>query len=449
MRKFKNVSALAVAASALAATGVASPAAFAAAQHHAAAVNPVTITYAGWGDPKVMGAQIKQFEATHPGIIVKWLPSITWPWDQHLAAAAAAGKMPDVFWVFDGPDDVANGWLANLTPYLQADKTWNPSNIYGNLASTGNYFGHQFMLPFHLYAEGIEINENLFKQDNVPLPKTNWTLQEFEQDAVKLTKPSIHQFGTWGMENFGSVMPVMFDPNEINGFSTWTGHGYDFTSPAWSQAINLVVKLEYQMKVGLDPYSQAQLAKWYGKNANPFTMGKIAMNYGASWDFPGYTSLPFQYDFLPLPAAKGQRIPLVTDYIGMSRTTKYPQAAFEFLRWLSYSKSGWLWRETHEQAPSMPLIKDPAVWADYLNLKYIPSGMKDLLPMIPNGFLDGYKWLPGFPTVLNNVVGPDYNKLMDGEIKPQDVAAGFQKQAHSAYGAAEKAMRAAIKRFYS
>ena len=445
IRKRLTYAGTVVATSALLVAGVASPVAFAAAKRAPA---PVVITYAAWGAPDVINAQIKQFEATHPGIIVKWDQQVTWPWDAHLAAAAAAGKMPDVFWVFDGPDDVANGWMANLNPYLKADKTWNPNNIFGNLAATGNYFGNQFMLPMHLYAEGIEINENLFKQDNVPLPKANWTLKQFEQDAIKLTKPSIHQFGLSGIRNFREKMPVMYAPKQINGFLTWTGHGYDFTNPAWSKSVDLVNKLIFQLKVDLGLYNSAFQTKWYGKNANAFMIGKVAMNYGFSWDFPGYTKLPFKYNFLPLPRVVGQRIPLVTDYMAMSRTTKHAKAAFEFLRWMTYSKSGWTWRVTHEAAPSMPLIKDPTVWQDYLKLKFVPSGMKQLLPMIPNGFLDGYKWLPGYPTVLNTIVGPNYPKFESGTEKPQDLAQNFQQRANQAYVQAEASIKAAIKSFY-
>ena len=68
-------------------TGVGMPAAITAAKpaaKHTAAKRtskPVVITYASWGDPTVVNAQIKEFEKTHPGIIVKWDQQITWPWE--------------------------------------------------------------------------------------------------------------------------------------------------------------------------------------------------------------------------------------------------------------------------------------------------------------------------------------------------------------------------------
>jgi multiple sugar transport system substrate-binding protein len=407
------------------------------------AAKPVEITFASWWDPKIIQNDINQFNATHPGIHVTWDKSVTWDWNQHLAAAAAAGKFPDVTMVFDIPSSVANKWLLNLNPYLRQDKTYNPKNIFGNLTQTGMYFGNQYALPLSLFAGGIEINTDLFKAANIPVPGPNWTLQQMRQDAIKLTNFDQHQFGMQNVRSLREIMIPQFDPKE--GWLTWDGSKYNFTKPAFANSVNLVNQLLFQDKVTPDIYDQKTKDAWYGKDKDPWTEGKVAMQPGYSWDFPGMKNLKFHTAFLPLPRVVGQRVPLVTDYIGISRTTKHPKEAFEFMRWLAYSKDGWMYRMTSvDPVDSIPLINDTDVWNEYLSKKYIPSGMKDVLKMIPKGFIDGWKWLPGYPNVLTKIVGPNYDKFEKGTAKPEDLAADFQKRATQEHINAMIAMRKAV-----
>jgi len=85
----------------------------------------VTLKFATWNDPAVEQKKIDAFMKTHPNIKIEIDKSITWPWDEKLGAAAAAGKLPDVFFVFNGPSNVANGWLADLKPYLDPIRLMN------------------------------------------------------------------------------------------------------------------------------------------------------------------------------------------------------------------------------------------------------------------------------------------------------------------------------------
>lgn len=405
--------------------------------------NPVVITFASWWSTPMIQYATAYFNATHPGIYVKWDKQVTWDWDQHLAAAAAAKKFPDVLMVFNTPADVSNHWLADLNPFLKADKSYNPNMIFGNLSATSNYFGHQYALPLSLYAGGMLINTDLFKQNNVPIPKPNWTLKEMESDALKLTNYSQHQFGIenafWGMNlNLASA----FNPRL--GQLTWDGSKYNFTDPAFSQSIDFLTKLVHQDKVATDGLDQQTMKQFYG-GKDPFDLGKVAMRPDFTWSFPGVKQDKFHWAFLPLPGQTGQRVPLVTDYIGISATSPHKKEAFEFLKFLAYSEKGWKYRMTWEDpVSSIPLIKDPAVWNMYLSKKYIPSGMTSILKMIPNGFVDLYKWLPGYPDVLNNVVGPSFSKFLDGTARPEDLASSFQAKANTTSVNALAALKSAV-----
>ncbi|WP_219838274.1 extracellular solute-binding protein [Paenibacillus sp. R14(2021)] len=408
-----------------------------AAEEPAPAANElVTIKYATWADPIMEKKRIAAFEAAHPNIKVEIDPSIVWPWDEKLAAAAAADKLPDVSFLFNVPLAVGNGWVEDLTTYLSEDPDYNPDNIYGNLSDTGKYGGKQFALPHGLFAQGIYINLDLFAKENIPVPSANWTLAEFEDISRKLTKFNDHQFGIDGAAGMADVLIPQFDPSL--GWGTWDGTKFNFTNAAYADAVNWSVNFGKKDKSSTESYPKAERDKWFGKDKSGWSVGKVGMVFDATWSLAGYKrDLKFKWDFLPLPAVNGQRTPLVTDYAGVMKSSKHKKEAFEFLKWMTYSKDGWMAR-IRDEAPiaSMPLVNDRDVWSAYLSSEHITPGVKEIVKTIPNGFIDSFKWLPGYAEFLAKVRDPYGDKFAKGEARPEDVAAEFQQKSTDIYNAA-------------
>ncbi|PLR67424.1 MULTISPECIES: ABC transporter substrate-binding protein [Bacillaceae] len=405
----------------------------------------VTITYASWTEPEIEEKRIAAFEKSHPNIEVKRDESITWPWDEKLAASAAAGKLPDVFFVFSVPPSIANGWVEDLTPFLEKDKEFNKENIFGNLTSTAEYNGKQFALPHSMYAQGIMINKDLFKKENVEIPSPDWTIQDMRDTALKLTKVNEQQFGFGGVGGLREVIIPQLDPSQ--GWLTWDGEKYNFDKPAFIQANQLVREMKYNDKVSPEIYTDEDRKKWFGKDGDAWKAGKLAMRVGGTADFSWQRSeIGFEWDLLPIPKDKGQRVPIVTDYIGMSKTSDQKEAAFEFIKWMTYSKDGWMDRiDAEAPISSLPLINDEEVWDKYLNSEHVPESVKNIVPMISDGFVDGWKWLPGYQEVMTNIVGPNYEKFDKGEVKPEDFANDFQTRSNQAYEDAMKKMEESSK----
>jgi len=392
----------------------------------------VTLRYGTWNDPVQEQKKIDAFMKAHPNIKVEIDKAITWPWDEKLGAAAAAGKLPDVFFVFNAPGNVASGWLGDMTPYLEADAEYKDENIFGNLSDTGKYNGKQYVLPNQLFAQGVLINVDLFNKENIPLPSPDWTIEEFEDIAKKLTKPSENQFGLENILGARELFVPQFDPSL--GWLTYDGTKFNFDNPAWAETIHWINKLVYQDKVSVDFYERPEQDKWFGKDKSGFIAGKVGMKIDANWAFGDVQkNAKFKWDFLPLPGKEGQRVPLITDYIGMSANTKHPKEAFEFIKWMTYSKEGWMERINNIEKPitTMPLSNDPEVWDAYMNTTYTAPGLKNVISMIPNGFVDGIKWLPGDLEIIEKVLNPYDTKkeLVSLKVKPEDVAKDIQKQA--------------------
>ncbi|WP_274648631.1 extracellular solute-binding protein [Paenibacillus humicola] len=408
----------------------------------------VTLKYGTWNDPAVEQKKIAAFEKTHPNIKIEIDKAVTWPWDEKLGAAAAAGKLPDVFFVFNAPADVANGWLADLTPMLSADPDYNEKNIFGNLSATGQYNGKQYVLPQQLFTQGVLINVDLFNKENIPLPKPNWTIDDFENIAKKLTKPSEHQFGVENLAGAREFFVPQFDPSL--GWLTYDGKQFNFDKPAFSDTIHWINNVIYNDKSSVDYYDRKLQDQWYGKDKSGFVMGKIGMKIDANWSFAELAkNNKFKWDFLPIPGKVGQRIPMVTDYIGMAKNTQHPKEAFEFIKWLTYSKEGWMQRINDIEKPiaTMPLINDRDVWDAYLKTTFTAPGLKDVIAGIPNGFVDGYKWLPGDAEIISKLLDPYDTKkeLLTLKVKPEDISKDLQKKAMDIFNKDKAQIEAAAK----
>ncbi|WP_308635144.1 ABC transporter substrate-binding protein [Paenibacillus silvisoli] len=418
------------------------------AEEPAATDEVVTITYGTWGDKADGGAEmkrIKAFEAAHPNIKVEIDKSMDWPWDEKLAAAAAANKLPDVTFLFNVPLAVGSGWLEDLTPYLEQDPDFSSDKIYGNLADTGKYNGKQFALPTGLFSWIMVINKDLFAKANIPVPGPNWTLSEMEEISKKLTNFNEQQFGIAGASGMGDVLIPNFNPSL--GASTWDGTKYNYTDPAWADATNWALNFGGKDKSSLDSYTQEQKDKWYGKDIAGFNIGKVGMVYDATWSLGWYKdNLKFNWDVLPVPGVNGQKAGLVTDYAGVTKSSKHKKEAVEFLKWMTYSKDGWLNRIKDESPlASMPLVNDPEVWDAWLNQKFITPGTKEIVKAIPNGVLETFKYQPGFGDFTSKVKDKLNEQFKKGEKRPEDVAAELQTQAMDYYNKAMEKINEATK----
>jgi multiple sugar transport system substrate-binding protein len=378
---------------------------------------------------------IKAFEAAHPNIKVEKDPAVDWPWNEKLAAVAAAGELPDVLWTFGVPVAVTNGWLEDLTPYLETDPEFKEGKTFLNLNETAKYNGKQYALPHSLYMFAINLNLDLFEKENVPVPPVNWTVEDMREAAKALTKYNEQQFGLNNIKGMRETLPSSFNPNF--DWNTWDGEKFNFTSSDFKRTVDYVDNLLYSDQVALDTAKPEEREQWYGKDKDPWILGKIGMQYDGTWSIPyNIENAKFKWDVRPLPAESSQRIPLIADYVGISKSSQHKEAAFEFVKWLTYSKEGWMARlQPDWPLSSIPLINDEEVWNLYLSNENMPEGMRELLNMISDGFVDPIKWLPGYIDALN-IYGETFKLVEERKAKLEDIVADMEKRMNDAYNSA-------------
>lgn len=360
----------------------------------------VTLKYANWNlgteeENNIERQMIQAFNDTHPNIKVEIDSSITpKDYNDNLAAAAASGTMPDVFMLINVPSGIANGWLYDISSIVQNDSEWN--KIPQNVTDTIKYNGKFYAVPFAEHFMGYFINNDIFNKENIQPLKFGFTIDEFKKDVLDLTKPSK---GIVGLSNESEI--IDWYPAAVSdkfGWYTWTGNGFDLNSQAFIDGVNLARTFDKAGAV-YNALTDEEKAKIAGsKDANGWQTGHVAIDWDGTWMLPDFKrDLNFSYSFVGIPNG---RTPITLDYVGIAKSTKHAQEAYEFAKWMSFSKEGYLKRfELAEKSgtvvSSIPIMKDQELIDKYLSIAKV-DGLKEAFGSIDNSIVEGFKFIPGY-----------------------------------------------------
>lgn len=111
----------------------------------------------------------RTFEESHPNIRVALSMYPSRAFATRVLTAIAAGEGPDVFYHYFSPDIALQGFLEDLTPYIEASgaaANWFPSGV-----NRGVYDGHTYAVPRDAVSGFIAYNKDLFDAAGLPYPK--------------------------------------------------------------------------------------------------------------------------------------------------------------------------------------------------------------------------------------------------------------------------------------
>lgn len=400
----------------------------------------ITLKYASWEDEKMEKAMLDAFMEKYPNITVEKDKAINWPWTDALTNAASANNLPDVFWLENVPVGVQNDWLLDLSELWDNDP--DSASVYPNVAKTAVYGGKRLASPTFQSIMGVYVNKKLFEKANVPLPSYDWTIDQMVDLAKKLSNPKESIFGIggpWGNLSFNEHWPMAND--ETIGYNTFDGEKFHFTNQDWIDGYNQKLELR-RLKIEEHMTGEEKKKVFGDENAWPTQKGNVAMAIDGSWN-AGW--LPDELkktgagemDFYPYPGGKaGQRMPVILDYIGVSSTTKHPEAAYALMKWMAWGKDGWLKRVELYQSLGMNLDKFPVadyqeVWSALDPLIKL-EGMKAAVKLLNKAVPDFNKTLPGWQdfNVWMNDEQKISEKIEKGEFTPADKAKELEDKAN-------------------
>lgn len=264
----------------------------------------------------------------------------------------ASNNMPDIIFDEAGPmpSYVTRGYCYPLDSFVKDDPDFK-NYVPANLKSDYTYGGKLYAIPFQAHFGALLLNEDAIKANNIKHPALDWTFEDFEtflragSNATYSGTENLFGLEDWGFINGSGLYGYDKASQTFNGSSLVQAASFMRKLraipqlEAWSlrdNPNNTTAASEYAKKFPGGDLSNAHMA---------WNMGRTLMNLEnmGTWvgDRPDYYTA-FKAKLWPLPQASGHKgqVPLHVDHCFMSSTTKNPKAAFEILRYLTYSLDG-------------------------------------------------------------------------------------------------------------
>ena len=424
----------------------------------------VVLRFASWAlgteeENNLERQMIKAFEDTHPNIKIEIADDIigAGSWNEALATAAAGGSLPDVSLISELPIAVANKWALDVSSYANSDSNW--AKIPSSLIESGQYNGKQFGIPTAMNIAGLFINTDLFEEMNVTPLQYGYSWDEFMGAVEKLHSPSKGIAALKFVNDFVNFLPYLWDENQ--GWYTYDGEKMYLDSNAFIRSVKETNNLTKYSWFGLTEDQKAVTAGATAGDWEAWNQGYCGIWYDGSWCCEGYKrDSTYNIEFVGLPDGKSVIIP---DYCFISSTTKHPQEAWEFVKFMFWGTEGINVRMDLDAADdkvawsNLPLTSDEALIQRYFE-NYPIKGVEETYRGMTNGtVVEAFKFAPGYSNARWNAMtgitigdaevnmAGIVDRCINGELSIDDYAAQLNKLANSAIQAERAAVDAATK----
>lgn len=417
----------------------------------------VVLKYANWNlgteaDKNMERYMIDAFEEAYPNVTVEIDESITTDdWKASLATAASASKLPDVFMLNDIPGSVANDWLLDVSEIVLKDSEF--TNLPESIQDSTKINDGVYAIPFAQHMLGYYVNKDIFNKLNLDVPEYGIELDAFIE-AIKATT-NIEQ-GTVGIDSSQSM--IEWYPAAKNSEMRW----FTFADGKYNlDSAEMVEGVTTAKELGANKYAYEGLSAKEKEGLSgddpgvAFRAGQLAFYYNGTWMNNIFaTETNFEWDFIGLPS--GQSV-LATDYLGIAKTTKHADVAYEFAKWMSYGKEGFMKRlalvdEKGFELSSLPVTTDQEVLDAYWEKVNVP-GIVKAYENLDSAMLDPIKIVPGYEASRwkaetglkigdkdNATIGDLIFNSVYGNVNYQDYAKQVNELAQQQYDNAVAAM---------
>jgi multiple sugar transport system substrate-binding protein len=355
----------------------------------------VQLVYQDWRTdwfPPMAQSMLEQFHATHPNIRVFYTLDPENLADKMLSDFQA-GTAPDVF---DGCCDFfpiwgQRGYTLDLRPYVAADldqatiNDWDPAQYKALFTRDGLHFG----LPKYHGALALFYNKDIFDEVKIPYPDEHWTHDDYLQAMKRLTldRNADDQTDVWG-----SMFDISWERIQVH-VNEWGGHFVDPSDPTRSQmgeppALAAIDWLRSRMWDDRVMPSPLDVQKRDTRQA--FADGQLAMVEDGSWALRDIlASASFRVGVAPFPAGPVRRATLATtDGFGIYAGTRYPDAAWELMKFLISRDYGLAMAQGHFLQPARSSLVDD--WISVVRDEY-PNKTKEMdIAAFADGHRKGY-----------------------------------------------------------
>lgn len=301
------------------------------AQTPAAAKEAVTITYSEWEITEAQlnfhKAVVKRFNDEHPNIKVDMQQSQL----DKVQTQIVAGTATDVVHQYKSYIFGPKGKLIDLNPYIQADKEIMEHHLAPGVLDLYRVKGKTYAFARAVSTGPMDFfNKNLFDEAKVAYPTNDWTWEQYEEAALKLTKKEggrIVQFGTDDL--VGTIQNLAAANGVKNGYWDLDGQKLMMGEPGCREAANWAWKFTIEHKITPDQTTYKELGGFW----QMFQTGKLAQSMSAIWVLTPYQTIKsFQWDAVMNMKRKERAGWLVMYPLSITTTAKHPDEAYQFIR---------------------------------------------------------------------------------------------------------------------
>lgn len=394
-----------------------------------------------------IGADYKQllnkFNNYYPNIEVETVEYET-STSEYLTAQASTGQMPDV--ILDDADTfyyyVSQGWVYPLTEFVKDDEAFG--YIPENIIESYTYLDELYALPEEVHFNCVFLNLDLLESLNLDVPELDWSTEDYK---ALLKAATTSQYS--GTETLFSVDEYLAGSMSDYGFYGFDPSSMTFhMSESWVDAVNVMIEL--RAYPGLEAWSlrntspDIESSDYVAKFGNGETgdthmalkLGKVLSDPRGTWDIGWLTTdCSFNWCMWPWPSEAGGKLPMHVNCSFVVSTAQNPEAAFEFVRFMTYSEEGNLERiAVYEQGDTddytlgsafyIPSTNLPAVTQRWEALESVTEQIAYMHDSMKTSFrADLNKIVPGWSQINGEYLSPRGNEVRDSATDAASVAA--------------------------
>jgi len=355
----------------------------------------VQLVYQDWRTawfPPMAQQMLEQFHAAHPNIRVFYTPDPE-NFEEKMLADMQAGTAPDVFQACCSffPILAQKGYTLDLRPYVEADldqatiDDWAPAQYRSFFTREGQQYG----LPKYHGALALYYNKDLFDEYGEDYPDEGWD----HDDYLIAMKHLTHDRGGDGKTDlWGSMLDISWDRIQIH-VNGWGGHLVDPNDPTRCLMCEpeAMAALEWiRARMWDDRIMATPLDVQNMSTRQAFIAGRVAMVEDGSWALKDILSgANFRVGIVPFPAGPARRVTLATtDGFGIYAGTKYPDAAWELVKFLISQAYGRAMAQASFLQPARAFLVDE--WVSFIRQEF-PQKARDVdIAAFADGHIKGY-----------------------------------------------------------
>lgn len=268
----------------------------------------------------------------------------------------------DTAWWPVTPDATRVGLLRDLTPFVEADRTFEPDDFFPHMLEAFQWDGGTWALPSQAELTLIFYDKNAFDAAGVPYPHPGWTLDDFLATAQQLTVREGDAVERYGFVDLFSSGMEAFVVGQAGTLVNEAG-APALDTPAVADAVHWYADLA--LVHGVMPPRQATTDGYFQEMDALVGNGRAAMwtDVLGNLEPKGRT---FDLGVVPFPQGNEKFNPAwIYGYL-MSAGTAHPQEAWRWLNFLSHQRIAGPFGQFLDQIPARRSVAEQAnYWARF------------------------------------------------------------------------------------